>query len=107
MYYISRGTSAFKKANIALFAGGFSTFAILWGTQPLLPEIAKEFHVSPAVSSLSLSSTTIALSISLLLAGSMSEVFGRKSVMTFSLFASAILAILTGLSPNFQFLLLG
>lgn len=107
MHYISRGTSAFKKANIALFAGGFSTFAILWGTQPLLPEIAKEFHVSPAVSSLSLSSTTIALSISLLIAGSLSEVFGRKSVMTFSLFASAILAILTGLSPNFHFLLLG
>jgi MFS transporter, YNFM family, putative membrane transport protein len=107
MNYISRGTSAFTKANIALFAGGFSTFAILWGTQPLLPEIAKEFHLSPAVSSLSLSATTIALSISLLIAGSLSEVFGRKSVMAISLFASAILAILTGLSPNFHFLLAG
>jgi YNFM family putative membrane transporter len=93
-------------ANLALFAGGFNTFAILWSTQPLLPEIANEFHISPAVSSLTLSSTTIALAISMLVVGSLSEVFGRKSVMTISLIASSILAIITALSPNFHLLLL-
>ncbi|MCM3568648.1 MFS transporter [Neobacillus mesonae] len=107
MEYVQRGTSTFKKVNLALFAGGFSTFAILWGTQPLLPDIAKEFHLSPAVSSLSLSSATIALSVGLLIAGSLSEVFGRKSVMTFALFASAILSILTAFTPNFHLLLAG
>ncbi|MGG1397176.1 MFS transporter [Bacillus salipaludis] len=107
MSYIQRGTRTFKMVNLALFAGGFSTFAILWGTQPLLPDISKEFHVSPAMSSLSLSSTTIALSISLLIAGSLSEVFGRKSVMTISLVLSSILALLTAFSPNFHLLLLG
>jgi YNFM family putative membrane transporter len=93
-------------ANLALFAGVFNTFAILWSTQPLLPEIANEFHISPAVSSLTLSSTTIALAISMLVVGSLSEVFGRKSVMTISLIASSILAIITALSPNFHLLLL-
>ncbi|MBI0578931.1 MFS transporter [Neobacillus cucumis] len=107
MSYIQRGTRTFKMVNLALFAGGFSTFAILWGTQPLLPDISKEFHVSPAMSSLSLSSTTIALSISLLIAGSLSEVFGRKSVMTISLVLSSILALLTAFTPNFHLLLLG
>lgn len=106
MEYIQRGTRTFKMVNLALFAGGFCTFAILWGTQPLLPDIAKEFHLSPAVSSLSLSSTTIALAISLLIAGSLSEVFGRKSVMTVSLFASSIFSILTALTTNFQLLLI-
>ncbi|WP_026567574.1 MFS transporter [Bacillus sp. UNC41MFS5] len=106
MNYIQRGTHTFKMVNIALFAGGFNTFAILWGTQPLLPEIVKEFHISPAVSSLSLSSTTIALAISMLIAGSLSEVFGRKPVMTISLFASSILSILTAFSPNFHLLIL-
>ncbi|MCA1060214.1 MFS transporter [Rossellomorea aquimaris] len=107
MEYIKRGTSTFKNANLALFAGGFSTFAILWGTQPLLPEIAREFDVSPATSSLSQSSTTIALAISLLIAGSLSDVYGRKSVMTFSLLASSILAICTGFATGFHTLVAG
>ncbi|MBS4172784.1 MFS transporter [Bacillus sp. FJAT-49736] len=106
MSYIKRGTTSFKKANLALFAGGFNTFAILWSTQPLLPEIAKQYHISPAVSSLTLSSTTIALAVSMLLTGSLSEVYGRKPVMTISLVASSILAVLTALSPSFHLLLL-
>lgn len=106
MNYIKRGTQPFSMINIALFAGGFSTFAILWGTQPLLPDIAEEFHISPALSSLSLSSTTIALAISILIAGSLSEVFGRKPVMMISLFASAILSIITAFTPSFHLLLL-
>jgi MFS transporter, YNFM family, putative membrane transport protein len=105
MGYIQRGTHTFTMVNIALFAGGFNTFAILWGTQPLLPEIGKEFHISPAVSSLSLSSTTIALAISMLIAGSLSEVFGRKPVMTISLLASSILSIITAFSPSFHLLI--
>ena len=107
MDYIRRGTLTFKMANLALFAGGFSTFAILWGTQPLLPDISREFQVSPTISSLSLSATTIALAISLLIAGSLSEVFGRKSVMTISLILSSVFSILTAFSPNFSLLLLG
>lgn len=106
MSYIKRGTAKFRMVNLALFAGGFNTFAILWSTQPLLPEIAKEFHISPTVSSLTVSSSTIALAVSMVLVGSLSEVFGRKSVMTVSLVASSILAILTAFSPNFHLLLL-
>ncbi|UNL87017.1 MFS transporter [Priestia koreensis] len=107
MTYIKRGTPAFTKMNLSLFAGGFSTFAILWGTQPLLAEISEEFHISPATSSLSLSSTTIALAISMLVAGSLSEVFGRKKVMTISLIVSSILAVLIAFTPNFHLLLAG
>lgn len=107
MNYIQRGTHTFKMMNLSLFAGGFSTFAILWGTQPLLSEIAKEFHISPAISSLSLSSTTIALAISMLIAGSLSEVFGRKPVMTISLIMASILAILTAFTPSFHLLIVG
>lgn len=107
MNYIQRGTNIFKKVNLALFAGGFSTFAILWGTQPLLPDISREFQVSPAFSSLTLSSTTIALSISMLIASSLSEVFGRKSIMTISLVLSSILSILTSITPSFDLLIAG
>jgi YNFM family putative membrane transporter len=103
--YIKKGTSAFRKTNIALVAAGFSTFANLYCVQPLLPEFSKEFHISPATSSLALSLTTVTLAISMLLVGSLSESWGRKPVMTFSMAAVSVLAVLTAFMPNFHFLL--
>ena len=100
------GTPAFRRLNLALFAAGFSTFAILYCVQPLLPEFSREFHVSAAVSSLSLSLSTGLLAVAMLLAGSLSEVWGRKPVMVASLFASALLTILSATAPNWTSLLL-
>lgn len=105
MSYIEKGSKEFKKANAALFAGGFSTFAVLYSTQPLLPYLSKEFNISPATASLSLSVTTISLAISLLIVGSLSEALGRKSVMSFSMFSASILAMLTALTPSFHYLI--
>jgi MFS transporter, YNFM family, putative membrane transport protein len=100
------GTPAFRRLNLALFAAGFSTFAILYCVQPLLPEFSREFHVSAAVSSLSLSLSTGLLAVAMLVAGSLSEVWGRKPVMVASLFASALLTILSAAAPNWTSLLL-
>jgi len=100
------GTPAFRRLNLALFAAGFSTFAILYCVQPLLPEFSREFHVSAAVSSLSLSLSTDLLAVAMLVAGSLSEVWGRKPVMVASLFASALLTILSAAAPNWTSLLL-
>jgi MFS transporter, YNFM family, putative membrane transport protein len=100
------GTPAFRRLNLALFAAGFSTFAILYCVQPLLPEFSQEFHVSAAVSSLSLSLSTGLLAIAMLVAGSLSEVWGRKPVMVASLFASALLTLLSAAAPNWASLLL-
>jgi len=72
--YIRKGTAAFHKVNLALFAGGFTTFAVLYGIQPLMPEFSRDFNISPTVASLSLSGTTIALAVTMLLAASLSEV---------------------------------
>src|SRR5918994_3617363 len=100
------GTPAFRRLNLALFADGFSTFAILYCVQPLLPEFSREFHVSAAVSSLSLSLSTGLLAIAMLLAGSLSEVWGRKPVMIASLLSSAVLTLLSAAAPNWLSLLL-
>lgn len=100
------GTPAFRRLNLALFAAGFSTFAILYCVQPLLPEFSQEFHVSAAVSSLSLSLSTGLLAVAMLVAGSLSEVLGRKPVMVASLFASAFLTLLSAAAPNWTGLLL-
>lgn len=105
MDFIQKGTRAFHKANWALFLAGFITFANLYITQPLLPTFAAEFHVSPAVASLSLSVTTFALSISMIIVGSLSEAWGRKSLMTISIFAASILTLALAFSPNFEMIL--
>jgi len=100
------GTPAFRRLNLALFAAGFSTFAILYCVQPLLPEFSREFQVSAAISSLSLSLSTGLLAVSMLVAGSLSEVWGRKPVMVASLLASALLTLLSAAAPNWTGLLL-
>lgn len=105
MGYIQQGTSAFRKSNLAFFAAGFNTFAILYSTQPLMPEYTKEFHISPTMASLSLSMTTISLAVSMLIFSSISEVIGRKPVMIFSMIAASVLSILTAFSTTYEALL--
>lgn len=102
---LESGTPAFRRLNLALFAAGFATFAILYCVQPLLPVFSQDFQVSPAVSSLSLSLTTGLLAVSMLVTGTLSEVWGRKSVMVASLLSSAILTILSAAAPNWPVLL--
>ncbi|VDG97687.1 Inner membrane transport protein ynfM [Lysinibacillus sphaericus] len=105
MEYIQRGSREYKHTNWALFAAGFITFANLYITQPLLPEFSKEFNISPAFASLSLSVTTFALAISLVIVSSLSEAWGRKRLMTISIFASSILTLALAFSPTFEVLL--
>lgn len=106
MAYIQKGTKQFTLTNLALFAAGFITFANLYMTQPLLPEFSKAFHITPAVASLSLSVSTFVLSISLIIVSSLSESWGRKRLMTISIFAASLLTIAVAFSPNYEILLL-
>ena len=72
----------------------------MYCVQPLLPLFAREFHISAAVSSLAISSVTGSVAVAILLAGSVSEAWGRKPVMTASMFASAALTTLSPLAPT-------
>jgi YNFM family putative membrane transporter len=100
---VTPGTGAFRRAVVALFAGGFVTFAILHCTQPLMPIFSERFGVSPAAASLSLSATTATLAVSLLFAAALPG--SRKAVMIVSLLGSSSLALLLALSPSFVTLL--
>ena len=103
--HIERGTPAFRRTNLALFSAGFSTFALLYCVQPLLPVFSREFGVSAAESSLTLSLTTIFLAASVLIAGSLSEAWGRKPVMVVSLIAAAALTLVCAFVPGWKALL--
>jgi MFS transporter, YNFM family, putative membrane transport protein len=103
---IARGGAGFLRVTAALFFGGFSTFALLYSVQPLMPVFSRVFHVSPAVSSLSLSATTGILAISMIAAGTISEILGRKRVMVASLAASSAATALAALSQDWTQLIL-
>jgi MFS transporter, YNFM family, putative membrane transport protein len=104
---IERGTAAFRLTTVALGTAGFSTFALLYSIQPLLPVFSQQFRVTAAGASLSLSVTTGLMAVCMLLASTVSESVGRKPVMVASVLASSALMILSALVPAWwQFLLL-
>jgi YNFM family putative membrane transporter len=92
---IHHGTPEFRRTNLALFSAGFATFALLYCVQPLMPVFAREFHVSAARSSLSLSLTSGFLAPTMIVVGAFSEVRGRKMIMVASLFASAVITLVS------------
>ena len=103
--FIQRGTGDFVRANVALFAAGFTTFALIYCVQPIMPVLGHDFGVNAATASLSLSATTQCLAVAMLVASSLSEVYGRKPVMVLSLFASSALMIGSAFAPDWTSLL--
>ncbi|RFU65053.1 MFS transporter [Peribacillus glennii] len=103
--YIKERTPEFWKATISLSFGSFLVFSNLHFTQPLLPLISKEFTVSPAMASLTVSLVTLSLSIFLLIAGPLSDHVGRKNMMTWGLLLSSVFSILMFFVTDFRLLL--
>jgi MFS transporter, YNFM family, putative membrane transport protein len=99
---IHHGTPEFRRTTLALFSAGFATFALLYCIQPLMPLFARDFHVSAAESSLSLSLTTGLLAPAMIVAGVLSEARGRKSMMVGSLLASSVLMIVSAFISNWR-----
>jgi YNFM family putative membrane transporter len=102
---VTAGSAAFKRINRAMVFGGFSTFALLYCVQPLMPLLAHDFHLSAAQSSLALSAATGALAVSLLASSVLSERYGRKPMMAASMFAGGVLTLLAAFAQNFPQLL--
>ncbi|KQQ38430.1 hypothetical protein ASG19_05140 [Rhizobium sp. Leaf306] len=104
--YLVRGTPAYGRASLAFFMSGFSTFALLYCVQPLMPIFARDFGVSPAASSLSLSLSTGFLAVAIFCAAAVSERFGRRSLMFVSLLGASICTIACAALPNWNLLLI-
>jgi YNFM family putative membrane transporter len=86
--------------------GGFSTFALLYCVQPLMPLLARDFQLTPAQSSLALSVSTGTLAVSLLGASVVSERYGRKPLMAGSMLCGGVLTLLAAFAQGYGQLLL-
>jgi len=100
--YIEKGTSMFMRTVLALFCGGFATFALLYCVQPMMPLLSMEFSINAAQSSLILSVATALLAIGLLITGPISDRVGRKPVMVAALFAAALCTIASAMMPTWH-----
>ena len=94
------GGARFWRVNGALFLGSFATFAMLYCVQPLMPTFTRAFAISPAAASLSLSAATGVLAVAMVFAGTLSDVAGRKTVMTASLAAASAATVAASFSPD-------
>lgn len=103
---IRTGSRAYANVSRAMLTGGFATFALLYGMQPLMPVFAREFQLNPAAASGVLSAATGAMALSLIPASLLADRFGRKPVMNISLILSALLTLLCSVVTDFQQLLI-
>lgn len=102
---IVAGTPDFKRINRAMAFGGFSTFALLYCVQPLMPLLARDFDLTPAQSSLVLSLSTGTLAVALLASSVISDRFGRKPIMAASMLSGAVLTLAAGFAQDYAQLL--
>lgn len=96
----------YRRISISLFLAGLATFALLYDTQPVLPQISAHYGLRPDQAALSVSISTIGLALALLIVGPISEVRGRTRVIFISLFAAGAVAIGVGLAPTWELMLL-
>jgi YNFM family putative membrane transporter len=94
-------------AGIAGFLlGAMGMFATMYSTQAILPELARDFGVSPSDAGLTVSAVVVAIAVGAWIWGPVSDRIGRRRSL---ILASSLLVIPTvaaGLAPTFGVLLL-
>ncbi|RXZ44245.1 MFS transporter [Crenobacter cavernae] len=96
------GSVAYRRTSAAMFVGGFTTFAMLYGLQPLMPVFSAEFGASPAAASGVVSAATGTMAAMLIPASLLADRYGRKPLMNASLFAGAILMLAAAFAHDFS-----
>ncbi len=104
--HTEKGTPHFTRTALALFAGGFATFALLYCVQPMMPMLSQAFGINAAQSSLILSLSTLTLAVGLLITGPISDAIGRKQVLVVSLLAAAVFTVGSALAASWEGVLL-
>jgi YNFM family putative membrane transporter len=65
----------------ALYAGTVVAYADMYLTQPILPDLSREFGAAPAEAALTVSAVALAIAAASVVAGPLSDALGRRRVM--------------------------
>jgi MFS transporter, YNFM family, putative membrane transport protein len=89
-----------RKAAAAVALCGVCAFLEVYCTQPLLPLLAKLFHVSKTGVGMTVSATTLGVAISAPIFGALTERLARKRVIVFSILGVSIPTLLAATSTS-------
>lgn len=98
------GSAGFRRLNLAMGLVGLAGFGLLYATQPVLPELSREFGVPAATASLSVSATTGALALLVMPATLLGLRLGRVRLIRGGLLAAVLLTFLAAVAPTFPLL---
>ncbi|MFB9199708.1 MFS transporter [Nonomuraea spiralis] len=93
-----------RRAGPAVAAAGVSSFALLYAPQPVLPQLAADFHLDPGGASLAIGVPTAALAMAVLPLAALAEVAGRRRMIVWSVLVSALIGLALPLAPTFPVL---
>lgn len=102
---LTKGSAEYRRLTLAMLFAGFSTFSLLYSTQPLLPLFADVFHLSAEAASLAVSIATGPLAIGILFAGALSDRVGRRPMMVAAMFLAGGFSLATAMAPGWETLL--
>lgn len=94
----------FKQIRNCIFISGLCVFAQLYLFQPMLSYLCKDFDITPAMSSLAVSASTIGMAVGLFIFAFKADSISRYKLMTIALFISSLLTIGSAFVWNFPML---
>jgi YNFM family putative membrane transporter len=94
-----------RRIAVAVVSGGVATFASLYSTQALLPDLGRTFGLDAGAAAWSVSVATLGMAAGLTASGPLSDRFGRSPFMRWSLLATALLDLLAVAAPTWTVLL--
>lgn len=103
---LSPGRPGYRRLQAALLAAGVATFAQLYATQPVLPEVARAFAVDEARAALSVSAATLGLAVAVVPWSFLADRWGRRRAILLSLAVATAAALAFPLVPDYPGLLL-
>jgi YNFM family putative membrane transporter len=94
-----------RTALVVLCLATVAIFSNMYATQPILPEIGREFGLSPSEAGLTISSMVLAIAASAVFYGILSDRVGRRPVIIVTAFALTIPTLLCAVAPTFPILI--
>lgn len=99
-------TPASTRITLALSLAGFSCFLLLYGTQPLLPQMTVAFDTDPSTASLAVTGGTGAMALLLIPLSLIADRWGRERLMRVGLAGAAVFSLASAWAPDFWLLVL-
>lgn len=84
------GSLEYRRLLTGLFFAGMATFAQLYAPQAVLPAVADEFDVGPAVAALTVSASTLGLAIAVIPWSAVADLVGRIPAMAMGIVSATI-----------------